>query len=218
MRFSTSIFVVLLSAPFVWSAPVDSAVHITADRGDVMGYGSGTVIGCKDGKSLILTAAHVCHSASEKFTVTLNKKEYKASYLIGSKVTMKQTKPNEIELEIEGPDIALLVVDAELPVVTLSKKELKKGDRIHQWGFASGEISEFGAFYKTGFVAVPDAIWSTADSRRGDSGCGLFNDANELVGMVHARPANDDAVGGLAIPLKTVRDFLKTNAKDWKIE
>lgn len=218
MRFSTSLFVVLFAAPFVWASPVESAVHIKLEQADGHSCGSGTVVATKDGKSLIVSAAHVVSDPVGKYTVTLKNKEYSAKYAGGSKVTLRQIKPNETQMTIEGPDLALLVVDVELPIVTLAKDGVKEGDKVRMWGYAGGKISKFGALYKEGYVVNPNDIWATADARRGDSGSGLFNNSDQMVGLVHSRSADDDEPGSLSIPIDVIRSFLKDKAKDWKIE
>jgi V8-like Glu-specific endopeptidase len=204
--------VLLAAAPFAYAAPVDSAVHIKVETETGASYGSGTVVACENEKSLILSCAHVIYGPDRKVTITLKGKKYAAKWLAGSAVKEVANPDGTKSLEIDGPDLCLLVVDAELPVATVGKTAVADGDKVHQWGFAGGRL-KFGPFYKTGVVTEAEGIWSTADARGGDSGSGLFNDDNELIGVVHARPVDVDEPAGLAISLDVVRKFLKEKAK-----
>lgn len=214
VRFTASVVSLLFVASMGLGSPIESAVHLKWEEEKGFSMGSGTVIATADGKSLILSAAHVVPNAGTKITVTHNEKEYVGSYLAGSKVT-EVPLPNGLHtITIEGPDLALVVVEAELPVVELAAKPLKVGDAVTQHGFSGGRIKN-GPFSKMGKVTddAADNLWSTADSRRGDSGCGLFNADGKLAGVVHSRSVDQDEPGGLATGLIEVKDFLKAKVK-----
>lgn len=209
MRPAACMVVLLVAAPFVHAAPVDSACLLQyEDKNDPTKFsaGSGTVIACEGKKSLILTAAHVIPDGKADITVTLKGKDYVGKYLTGSKVTVTETG-----LTIDGADLALIVVDAELPVTPLAKEMVKKGDRVHQWGFCGGpHHAKRGPYYKTGKVDDVDEEFAIAspDARRGDSGCALCNDKNEIIGVVVRRFADDDCPACIALPLPTINKFL----------
>lgn len=207
-RFLGILFVLTTAATAV-GAPIDSAVYVRRQQKEEGRFnaGSGTVIAVVGQQSIILTAAHVVPDGGEGLTINHNGKEYKAHYLVGSKVTETPTA-----LEIDGPDLCLLVVDAVLPVAEFSDRQLKKGDVVWQYGFQGGS-AEHGPLPKLGKVTDPESIWSLADSRPGDSGCGLFYE-DKIVGMVHMRSRDVTEPGGLSIPTKTIKEWLKVKAKD----
>lgn len=193
----------------------DSAVHIkhTAPDGH-WNAGSGNCIGydARTNTSTILSVAHViCNDDGSTWTVTHNGKEYAGKFLFGSKVTETKQADGKWNLEIAGPDLALITVNAKLPVARLSDKPAAVGDRVWSYGFPGGRLKN-GPYAKTGVVTSLD-IWSTADARAGDSGTALFNEEGFIVGVVHARPVDKDEPAGLAVPLETVKDFLKDALK-----
>ncbi len=213
MVHSLSFVFVLLTASVGWAAPSDSVVHIRRDVADGCNKGSGTVIAQEGELSLILTCSHVCPDGGLKLIVTCSGTEYEGKYLFGSKVTEAPhpTIPNAFTMTIDGPDLALLTVKAKLPVSELSKKPVVVGDEVRQWGYSGGKL-ENGPFGKFGTVTDADGIWSTADSRRGDSGCALFDKEGKVVGVVHSRALDPDLPGGLAVPLDEVTKFVKAKA------
>lgn len=210
MKRIVSLFLLLVLVPLASAGPIDSCVFIERTNGQSTNAGSGTVIGNENGRSLILSAAHVVPDQADGVVVVLKGREHKARYLVGSKVTEKQVGPNHIQLTIDGPDLALLTVKDDLPVVEIAKKAPKLKDRLRQWGFAGGDRDK--QFFKKGLVLDPDALFGTVDARPGDSGSGLFNDDDLLVGVTSARPASDNEQGVYAVPLNEVRKFVRSKA------
>ncbi len=206
---------VLFTSTLAIASP-ESAVHIKHEAKENNNIGSGTVIACENGKSLILTCGHVVPDQGLKITVTHNGKTYDAKYLTGSKVVEKPhpTIPNTSTLEIDGLDLALIEVEAVLPVAKLAKAPVKKGDKVKQWGFSGGVI-ENGPFYKEGKVVEESSFWATADARPGDSGTAVYNEAGDIVGVCHARSSDTNLPSVLAIPLDDLKGWLKDNAKTY---
>ena len=204
---------VLLAAGAVAGAPVDSAALVEYKLPEEFSAGSATCVACENGKSLMLTAAHVVPDAKGELTVTLSGKKFKAKYLTGSPVKELVLPDGKVIEVVDGVDLALLVVDDKLPPVAIAKEPAKKGDVVHQFGYAGGPpFAADGPHFKQGKVTKPDALWSSADARRGDSGCALLNAKGELVGVVHSRSANNDEPGGLCTPLAEVKKFLAEKA------
>jgi S1-C subfamily serine protease len=168
-------------------------------------------VACEGGRSLVLTNAHVVPGAEARVTVTAGGRQYRAKYLAGSKVTTWDNGDGTGGMEIEGPDLALLTVEAELPAAELAPGAPGKGDRVRQWGYAGRGASE-GPREKAGRVTDPAGLWGTLDQRPGDSGAGLFDDAGRLVGVSHGRPAGEGEVGVVAVPLAAVQKFLRERA------
>lgn len=217
MKRLLSIAVLLILVPLAPAGPKKSSVYVERNiDNSTYNAGTGTVISVEDGQSLILSAAHVVPDEGKGLTVTLKGKSYKAKYLAGSKVTEVQIKPNVYQITIDGPDLAVLIVDAELPVAKLAKEGPAKGDRLRQWGYANRQATD-GPDYKEGTVETPDLLFATVDARPGDSGAALFNDDDEVAALTSARPANPEAKGVYAVPLTEIRQFLKDNAKGWQV-
>jgi S1-C subfamily serine protease len=210
MRFVYLPLIALLPALAV-AGPIDSAAYVK--QSDATGYnsGSGTVVAYENNKSLILTCGHVASDPKATFSITLSGKKYDAAYLYGSKVTEKMLEDGTWTMTIDGPDLALLTVAEKLPTVEIASKPAKKGDNVFQWGFPGGRV-DTGPYPKVGKVVDADGLWATPDARRGDSGCGLFNADDQLVGVVHSRAADPDEPGALAVPLPTIRKFLHEKA------
>lgn len=175
--------------------------------------GSGTVVGCENCKSLILSCAHVLHNGTDSYIVRRKGKEWTATFGGGSRVTEKANEKGEVTgIEIDGPDLSLLVVEVELPAAVLASEAPKKGDRLRQYGFAGGEW-ENGPFLKIGKVKDPSVMTTWIDARGGDSGCAMFDAAGNVVGVTSARPANPLSVGSLAVPLSDIKTFLSKAVK-----
>ena len=218
MRKLAGLLVVLCSAPLVQSAPLDSVVMIEYKSPAEYSAGSGTVVASEGGKSLIVSCAHVVPNGAGVITVTLNGKKFKAKYLFGTPVK-KVVLPDGKQVEVvDGVDLSLIVVDEKLPAVEVASDPLKEGDRVRQWGYAGGPpFVKDGPYAKEGKVTDAEAVWATADARRGDSGCGLFNDGDQLAGVTSHRSVNPDEPGLLAVPLAKIRPFLKDNAKGFPL-
>src|SRR5688572_13659928 len=75
--------VVTRPAPAVAASPADSVVFVEHNNS----AGTGTVIACEDGRSLVLTCAHVVEHAGGTITVTTRAGvKHPATYLSGSQV------------------------------------------------------------------------------------------------------------------------------------
>lgn len=210
MRVLSTLLVSFAFASLLVAAPPDSAVYVQLDETDGFSAGSGTCIACENGKSLILTAAHVAWEGKGKLKIILKGKEYAAKYLDGSPIKEVEEKGKKT-LQIDGPDLALLVVDASLPTVQIAEEALKEGDDVRTFGFP-GARWKTGPYPKIGKVVNDQEVWATADARRGDSGCGLFNTKDQLAGVVHSRSVDADEPGMMATPLSEIKKFLKEKA------
>jgi S1-C subfamily serine protease len=211
--YRSALLFVLLSAPVAAAAP-DGVVLIESKSETEYSAGSGTVIAYENGKSLILSVAHVVDDPKAKLTVTHKGKAHKATYLWASP-TIELTLPDGKKVPIiDGPDLALLTVDAELPVMKLAATPAKVGDEVKTFGFAGGpKFADKGPYPKIGKVVDAEGVWASPDARRGDSGSGLLNSKDELVGVVHSRSADADEPGLLAVPLNEVKKFLLEKAE-----
>ena len=193
--------------------PEDFAVFIAhTDATGAVDSGSGTVVASEQKKALILTCAHVAPNwAGDKLTVKRRGKDWSADWVAGSKVTQEVDHvKQEIHLSIDGVDLSVIQIDADLPAASLAAKVPSKGDRLRSFGFAGGYWKE-GPFPKVGKVEDPDAITCWLDARPGDSGSALFDSDGRIVGVISERPLNVMAVGSISVPLPEVRKFLSKN-------
>ena len=110
-------------------------ILVKTDR--VTAYGSGTPIACEGDKTYILTNAHVVRKSqsTRPITVISQGKEYPAKYIDGSEVT----DLGNGRIHIDGPDLALLEIDAVLGCVPIAERPPALGDAVRQWGFSHGK-------------------------------------------------------------------------------
>jgi S1-C subfamily serine protease len=190
--------------------PARSSVYVHRDLGGGRTRaGTGTVVGCEGGKSLVLTNAHVADDPDGAYVVTHAGTAYPATYVAGSAVTAVTATTSRID----GPDLALVAVDATLPAAAFAPDAPRPGDRVRLWGFG-GRLAEQGAAEKAGEALdaagyVDPTFVSTTETSSGDSGSGVFNDTGELV-AVHWGGGDGRA---FAVPLGTVRGFLREKAR-----
>lgn len=142
-------------------SPRDSLVRVTVGNGS----GSGTVIWSANGRSVILTAAHVVTIGPEPRVRALAK--WHAAKLLARD---------------EAADLAALVVEVELPAVPVSESDPQIGAAVEMFGVTSlwskGKITASeGSVYLLGCDTGPEDY-----SDSGDSGGGVFV-RNELVGV-----------------------------------
>ncbi|MFO0806021.1 MAG: serine protease [Gemmataceae bacterium] len=184
----------------------ESSVYISVDHGGGRSAGgTGTVIAAENGKSLVLTNAHVVPSGIHPIAVSYFSdgamRTSPATYLGGSSVD--DIGPTLIR--VNGPDLALLLVAADLQPVEIADAIPAPGEAVSLYGF--GGSVEIRPTLKTGHVlrennwrtTAGDPIARTSiETVNGDSGSGIFNDRGQLV-AVHW--------GAGAVRLDTVHAF-----------
>lgn len=184
-----------------------SSVYISVDLGGgSTAGGTGTVIAAEGGKSLVLTNAHVVPSAAHPITVTYWSDgaawTSKGTYLGGSSVD--ELGGNLIR--VNGPDLALLSVNADLQPVEIATAIPAAGTAVRLYGFG-GNTSVVTPTLKAGRVLHEDGRQTMAGDPiartsiatvNGDSGAGILDREGRLV-AVHW--------GGGAVRLDTVHAF-----------
>ncbi len=194
------------------------AAQVRVDMGLIegkhhVGYGSGTPIHQEDGKTLILTNAHVVPDGSHPVTVTINGATYKARHVEGSVVTRDA---GGRRISLDGPDLALVEVGAELGAVAIAAAMPDLGYSVYQWGYSGRGDAEAPSLVKReGIVydstAYKGELSSSLCVESGDSGAGVFNSSNELIAVTHGRAVFSDQVAlsrSFAVELVVVRAFL----------
>lgn len=183
-----------------------ASVYITVQHADGSAHGTGTVIAAENGRSLILTNAHVVPSGRNRITVTYwcDRRPWtqEATYLGGSSVD--DIGPSLIR--VNGPDLAMLSVNADLMPVEIADAIPAVGDSVRLYGFG-GTTSVVSPTLKSGRVLREDGSQTTAGDPiartsiatvNGDSGAGILDAEGRLV-AVHW--------GGGAVRLDTVHAF-----------
>lgn len=183
-------------------SPVPSAVCVLTNDG----AGSGTVTARKGKLALIITNHHVVDGAKRIWIVQRGKTKVPA--------TLLATAP-------KGTDLALVTAEIDNPAVALAAAEPTAKDKITHYGHATGPQKG----QVVGLINYTDGRAMTSDvfSIVGDSGAGLFNKNNELVGVHWGRSAeskekleNDESLEN-SVPLDTIKKFLadKAPATKW---
>lgn len=162
------------------------------------GAGSGVIIASQDGKSYILTCAHVVSGAS-KLRVTLNnanKDQFEASIIGSDSIT----------------DIAVISIDTDgLKTATIGDySSLEVGDYVVAIGNPLGSL---GGSVTDGIVSALDRsiiiddqtytlIQTNTAINPGNSGGGLFDKDGNLIGIVNAKSSGEQIEGiGFSIPI-----------------
>lgn len=188
--------------------PVWFSCRITVDHGNGNGSaGSGTPVWSGDGKTLVLTNAHVVprSDSTKPLKVIVAGRTFVARYVEGSEVLT--LGPGSIH--VKGPDLALLEIDAEIGHVELAADVPPVGAQVWQFGYGGRQLNQ-GAVIKSGTVRanqfVEPTLFTDLSSISGDSGSGVFNTAGELCGVTWG----GDPVKGdhCAVELGTVKGFL----------
>jgi len=185
----------------------ESSVYISVDLGNGgSAHGTGTAIAAENGRTLILTNAHVVPSAAHPITVTYWSEgkpwTSPATYIDGSSVD--DVGPNLIR--VNGPDLALLSIAADLPPVEIADAIPVEGEAVSLYGFG-GTGSQVYPRHKPGQI-LAETNWRTTagdpivrvsiESTHGDSGSAILNDRGQLVAVLW---------GGGAVRLDTVYTF-----------
>lgn len=181
------------------AAPADpsaSCGKVSVPDGRSVASGSGTVVACEGGRSLVLTNRHVCPRLGAGKSFEVGGRRYPAfCCCVDSRA-----------------DLALLIVDADLPACSLAKAAPDAGTPTVQFGHPyagpqrpkRGIIRGFVGWLRDGLPILHSGI----NTEQGDSGSGVFADG-ELVGVTWGE-------GGSCVHLADVYQLLDTfcvNAK-----
>lgn len=179
--------------------------------------GSATCIACEGGRSLVLTNNHIFAPH-----VPPNQPTPRAAYPIDVEVWSVDWKRKWAGKAVDGVgddggDLALVVVETEMPCVTTAEADATPGTPIWHFGVST---RDYGG-RRAGFVAAPTYSVSQPDntfrgdigSVSGDSGAGIFNGDHELVGVNSGRighPGTDQQRGAT---VGVIRGFLRTRVR-----
>ena len=186
-----------------------ASVSITTEDGRV--FGSGTIIRNKRAEYLaVITAAHVIRS--------MQKRNIDIYILTAYSVKTKLMHVSKIN---DGFDLALLIGNSKEvsdgPYVKVSNKFPSIGDSIWAIGAPLGDQLTVTRGIVSNFEKekTKKLYRITAEIFYGNSGGGLFNEQNELIGVVHAMKYVQQGFSvllvpgaGFAISLENIRMFL----------
>lgn len=145
--------------------------------------GSGTCIASEGGKSLVLTCNHVWSEQSSPGApfplgsyplfgeVRHDGKTYSATAIAGD----------------ADADLALVVVDAPLPVARIATQTPAVGAKVRHYGMTSKDTSGEVLPARTDISAAAHQFAFTTSAIPGDSGAGVFDERGELVAVVCGR-------------------------------
>jgi hypothetical protein len=189
--------------------PRDSVVVVKRVGPVETDWGTGTVVASGAGKSKILTNAHVAVDDTLPLFVLRGDRKFPATYLAGSRVTHFRFADGGRGVRLDGPDLALLEVAAELPVAAVAAADPAPGTRVRLWGHGTGfDTTLAGAVLDSGRIAVPTLLTSLG-TRSGDSGSGVFDADGKLVGVCWG----GDGKKCYGVPASVVNRFLTEKAQ-----
>jgi S1-C subfamily serine protease len=176
------------------------AARVTVELDGKTNVGSGTTLAHEGGRALVLTNAHVVPRAAKGgvITVAIRGRDYPATYVAGSVVD----RLSETQIRVNGPDLALLEIEADLPGgASLRTEPLAAGESVYHWGYGGSKDNK--PVMRNGVLVeskVVGSLATTAGSEPGDSGAGVFDTHGRLVGVVWGGSSSEDyAVGLLAV-------------------
>lgn len=167
--------------------------------------GSGTCLATESGKSLVLTCNHVFSDGGigaypQDCTVQHKGKVYTATAVAGDREA----------------DLALVVVDGELPCADIESDNAAIGTEVWHRGIGSGggsgRVASVPGIGRYQWVESSCHFAADMPSVSGDSGAGVFTVTGRLVAVHNGRFG---AAGDLArgTPLTPVRNFLRATAR-----
>lgn len=197
----------LLTTPELYARYADTVVSILGTGKESSGVGSGFFLS-EDG--YIATAYHVVEGMESLTAVLSNGIECSASLVAGDALT----------------DLALLKIDGEgYPTVRLGSSEsLLTGERVIAIGTSAsldyaGSVCSGDISYGSRVVRIYDRagvlekkmklIQTNAPVNPGNSGCPLFNEYGEVIGVITMRLGSDYTGIGFAIPIDGAMPILR---------
>lgn len=180
------------------------------------GQGSGVVVKSDSDGSLIVTNKHVCHGSRQTSKELKDQKIPVASFvLVFAKPMNKRPIVGQIISVALNSDLCLIHLEAKnLAVVKLAKEPAKPQQKIYTHGSPFGQegTTEYGEVIGKDYADSMQHTVAKIKVRPGASGSGVFNEDNELVGIV-ARMASSSRSRepdlGMYVPLSHVRLFLR---------
>lgn len=188
--------------PHVDSQAANVRLRIRDDKG--INYGSGTIVESKPGATYVLTCGHIFRNLSESSKVDVD-------IFVQDRFESFVGKVEKYDLDA---DVGLVSIptDGVLPVARLAvaPQQIATGDEVISVGCSGGQPPTTEQLSVTALNRYkgPDNIECTGVPVQGRSGGGLFNDANEVVGVCIA--ADPKEKRGLYAGLNPIVDLLSS--------
>ena len=196
------------SAPVAAKNPMQTAVRISVKDAEGVDYGSGTVIGSKEGQALILTCFHIFrgHSPSDSVEVDLfphgpdrEPVTYRGEYIKGD----------------EDADVALVGITGSplMPVSPIAPPQQfpKQGDLVFSVGCAEGRPQPTKLQHHVTRINPfdgADTTECTGEPAVGRSGGGLFKSEGRVIGVCFAAQKNPQKPRGVYAGPKEIHTIL----------
>lgn len=186
-----------------WSATSSNEVAASVRIEVPLGHnrstgGSGTVIACRNERSLVVTCKHVVGKKDAYVRVH----------------TSGRSHDGVVIAVCANDDIAIVYVVGDLPSVAVADRAPQRRDRVSQVGypFGSGPVRRSGEVIGQMGTAETGAPVIAMSMRvdQGDSGSGVFNDCGELVAVVWGGPT------AACVSHANLVSFLRRACPDWE--
>lgn len=185
----------------------DDCLPIPVPDLEMSGTGSGSIVGERDGKSLVLTAGHVCVSGVDGIPMI---QDLSAQYSITLETGFGKTGEGTIiSLDLVN-DLCLLVSDTKLgPPLTVYDGEPALHEKVYNMASPQGLAAPVAVPVFDGYFSgqVASFYIFTLPAAPGSSGSPVMNANQEIVSVINAAAVSFDEY---AIGCKTqaIRNFL----------
>lgn len=194
-------FAILLAASLAADPAPDAwyAAKVTVKEVGFVRVGSGTPVVSENGRTLILTNAHVVRGEGD-ISVRVQGKDRPAKYVAGSKVVTISAQ----EIDVLGPDLALVEVEGELDTVRVRPEPPPVGTPVYLRGFGgTNDQSVRRAGRLLDSILGPKHLAESTPTVPGDSGAGVFDADGYLVGVRWGGTTE----GSFAVPIASLREL-----------
>ena len=194
-------------APAAAQDPLKTSVRIRVKDAQGVDYGSGTVIGSKDGQALILTCWHIFRGSSPEDTI-------KVDLFLNGPNAEPQTFPGQFIKGNEKADVALVGITGcpMMPVSPIASTDEfpKPSDIVMSVGCGEGKPQPTKLQHRVTRLNPfngPDTTECTGEPVVGRSGGGLFNANGHVIGVCFA--AERDKTRGVYVGPSEIHTLLK---------
>jgi trypsin-like peptidase len=195
------------------------SVHVSARDEDGVWCGSGTVIGKKDGKALVLMCGHQTVKTDRNGNIIKHFTNFSVRFPGG------KTMPATVLAKDDKADLAALVIDnaeekdgdgTEMPTTAIGDLPLTSGDSVVNFGYGPAEESR-KPMVRSG-TARSD--WHVSMyGKQGDSGSGVFRASSGYLVGVLCGPVNasDTYESGEVrlVPVSGIQRFVSRYCAEW---
>lgn len=189
-------------------AAKDAAVFIKinseTEDGETGSSGSGVGIRHYDGKTVILTAGHICESIHDPRILSSEILVYSVS---------GDAYYSKILAISENFDLCLLSIDEILPIAKLANEEPKSGDKIYYSGYPVGFYMPGLLHHFDGYMAGHDMVGDhmyNIPATGGSSGSPVYNKDGEIIGVLSAVMLEFEWMT-FAVGTDNIKDFMKNS-------